>query len=308
MKSKDIVFIVGPTAVGKSAVALALAERLKGEIISCDSMQIYKEIEIASSKPTLAQRKRVPHHLVDVASVTEEFDVAHFSKLVNEAVKVAHGREAMPIVVGGSGLYMQILLDGIFEGKGKNEDLRQELKRTAEAKGVAFLYKKLVKVDPSAAAKMHANDERRIIRALEVYESAKQPISTLQKNREGLWGKYAVRLFGLRQDREELYARINSRVDAMFGEGLVAEINKIKDLPLSLTAQHLIGVKEVLSYLKGETSIDMAKDQLKQNTRHLAKKQMTWFRKEKRIDWIDVTSDNRPAQVAEKIMERLARS
>jgi len=306
MKSKEIVFIVGPTAVGKSAVALALAERLKGEIISCDSMQIYKEITIASSKPTAAQRKRVAHHLIDVASVTEEFDVAHFSKLVNQAIKEVHGRAAVPVVVGGSGLYMQILLDGIFEGKGKDDAFREELKRMADAKGVEFLYKKLLKVDPGAAAKMHTNDLRRIIRALEVYELSKQPISTLQKNRQGLWGKYAVRLFGLRQDREELYARINNRVDAMFGEGLVAEINKLTDLPLSLTAQHLIGVKEVLSYLKGETSIDMAKDRLKQNTRHLAKKQMTWFRKEKRIDWIDVRKDNTPAQVAEKIMERLA--
>ena len=306
MKSKEIVFIVGPTAVGKSAVALALAERLKGEIISCDSMQIYKEITIASSKPTAAQRKRVAHHLIDVASVTEEFDVAHFSKLVNQAIKEVHGRAAVPVVVGGSGLYMQILLDGIFEGKGKDDAFREELKRMADAKGVEFLYKKLLKVDPGAAAKMHTNDLRRIIRALEVYELSKQPISTLQKNRQGLWEKYAVRLFGLRQDREELYARINNRVDAMFGEGLVAEINKLTDLPLSLTAQHLIGVKEVLSYLKGETSIDMAKDRLKQNTRHLAKKQMTWFRKEKRIDWIDVRKDNTPAQVAEKIMERLA--
>ena len=299
--SRSIIFIVGPTAVGKSEVALSVAREIKGEIISCDSMQIYKEINIASSKPSAQEIKKVPHHLVNVMSVCDEFDVARFNTLANAAVKDILARGRIPIIVGGSGLYMQILLDGIFESSSRDELLREKLKQEAEVKGNAYLYDWLKKHDPQAASKIHVNDMKRIVRALEVCLTQKTAISQLQKNRAGLWGKYDITVIGLNQKRENLYERINGRVESMFQSGLIDEIKNISVLHLSKTAQGLIGIKEILSYLRRENTLDEAKENMKQNTRHLAKKQLTWFRKEKRIQWIDVDGKI-PSVIAAEIL------
>lgn len=298
-----IIFLVGPTAVGKSEAAFALAKEINGEIISCDAMQVYEEIHIASSKPPSFMLEKIRHHLINLISIEEEFDVAEFNRLANEAIKDIHKRGCVPIVAGGSGLYMQILLDGIFEGKAKkNDGLREELRRKAQEKGVSFLYAALKKKDPQAVLKIHPNDLRRIMRALEVLALENKPISELQKKREGLWGKYEIPLFGLNRDRGELYERIDSRVEKMFNAGIVEEIKKLNACKWSPTADRIIGVREVQGYLKGEYDLERAKYLMKLNTRHLAKRQLTWFRKEKRIRWIMLNSQQSLGEAVKIIM------
>ena len=281
-----IIFVAGPTAIGKTQFALDLAKEITGEIISCDSMQVYREIRVASNKPSAEVLKEIPHHLINVVSIEEEFDAARFNRLALKAIEDIHRRERTPLVVGGTGLYMQILLDGIFESKPKNESLREELKEKAKEKGISFLYDILKIEDPAAAQKIHPNDLRRIIRALEVTRTEKRPFSELQKNRQGLWGKYDIQIFGLNRPRQELYERIEARVEQMFENGLVEEIKSLENRNWSKTAQSIIGVREVLGYLKKEYDLKRAKELMKLNTRHLAKKQLTWFRKDQRIEWI----------------------
>jgi tRNA dimethylallyltransferase len=201
MNLKKIIFIVGPTAVGKSDVAFFLSKKIQGEIISCDSMQIYKEINIASNKPSEDVTNNLPHHLINIISVEEEFDVARYNQLALAAIKEIHDRGHVPVVVGGSGMYMQVLLDGIFEGGVKNEALRKDLKEQARQYGNQFLYDRLKEENLQAAKKIHPNDVRRVIRALEISRQEKMPICELQQKREGLWGKYDIRLIALNRDR-----------------------------------------------------------------------------------------------------------
>lgn len=301
---KKIIFIVGPTAVGKTDIAFRLAKEINGEIISCDAMQVYKEINIASNKPPAFMLKGIPHHLMNIISIEEDFDVARFNQLVQEAIKEIHKKNRAPIIVGGSGMYMQILLDGIFEAKGKRDDsLREQLKQEAQEKGTQFLYDVLQKKDPQAALKIHPNDLRRIIRALEVIVSEKESFSSLQRKRQGLWGKYTIPIFGLTRERKELYQRIESRVEKMFKEGIVEEIKNLRLVQWSPTADRIIGVREIQGYLRGEYDMERAKYLMKLNTRHLAKKQLTWFRKEKRIHWFVMNFNETNESVVEKIMK-----
>lgn len=305
MLSKRIIFIVGPTAVGKTDVGLFLAQRLKGEIVSCDSMQVYKELSIINAKPSCDILKTISHHLIDVVSVTQEFDVGAFNELALEAIRIIHRRGKIPIVIGGSGLYMQVLLDGIFKGGEKDLDLRERLKQRIQKEGNIVLYEELKEVDRKAAEKIHPNDVRRLIRALEVYQMTKQPISELQKERKGLWEDYDVRIFGLNRNRQELYMRINRRVDAMFNKGLIDEIEKLGGKSLSKTAKGIIGIEEIKGYLEGLCDLEYAKEQMKQNTRRFAKRQLTWFRKEKRIKWIEINENISTEDVGRTILENL---
>jgi len=300
MSSPKIIFIVGPTAVGKSDAAFYFAQKIQGEIISCDSMQVYKEINIASSKPSEEFLSAVPHHLLNIISVEEEFNVSRFNELSLEAIKSIHARNCIPIIVGGSGMYMQILLDGIFEGGEKNEIFRQELRELAEKEGKQVLYDKLKKADSVSARKIHANDVKKIIRALEILQM-KESILEVKKRRKGIWGKYDIKLFALNRDRKDLYTKINDRADQMFAEGIVEEIKRLQKKRLSLTAQGLIGVKEILAALSGEYDLEQAKYLIKRNTRHFAKRQLTWFRKEDRLEWIMINSGETAKDIAERI-------
>ena len=302
---QPIIFIIGATAVGKSDVALKLAQKIHGEIISCDSMQIYKEINIASNKPDAADLKKVKHHLVGTISVTEEFDVAQFNKSVGACIQKIHNDGGIPIVVGGSGMYIQILLDGIFEGAPKNDELREQLRFQAKQYGNEYLYDKLKKIDHEAALKIHTNDLKRLIRALEVATIEKKPISQLKKNRAGLWGEYDIKIFVLNRNRAELYQKINERVDHMIARGLVDEIQALKDLPLSQTARYAIGIKEILSYLNGERELKTAVELMKQNTRRFAKQQLTWFRPDARFQWINIEGHTTLNGIGEKIKDQI---
>jgi len=299
--SPKIIFIIGPTAVGKTDIALNIASQIPSEIVSCDSMQVYREISIASSKPSLAQRNKVPHHVLDVISIAEKFDVAAFNIMATSAIESILAKKKYPLVVGGSGMYVQILLDGIFEGGEQDPVLRKKL----ESMGAEALYKKLKKVDPDAAEKIHSNDVRRLVRALEVYETTNEPISQLQKQRSGLWGKYEIIIIGLNREREELYKMINQRAEGMFGEGLIKEVKAISDSKMSLTAQRIIGVGEVLAYLRGESTLEEAKELMKMNTRRLAKRQLTWFRKDKRITWLMLKAGDSAQEVSKKILKEI---
>jgi len=305
MPVKKIIFIVGPTGVGKTAVSLVLAKRLKTEIVSCDSMQVYQEINIASNKPSTKILKEIPHHLINAVSITKEFDVVSFRKKAVEALNKIHKKNKIPIIVGGSGLYMQILLDGIFKGPKKNERLRQELESEARQKGNQVIYQRLQEFDPRAAAKIHLHDRKRIIRALEVFLTARKPISELQKNRRGLWGKFDIKIFALNRDRQELYKSIDKRVEWMFQDGLVGEIQGLLPKKWSRTAEGLLGIKEVRGYLKGEYDLEKAKYLLKLNTRHYAKRQLTWFRKDKRIQWMTIDKENSVTKVVSNIIEEI---
>ena len=301
----NIIFIVGPTAIGKSDVAFFLAQRINGEIISCDSMQVYQEIHIASNKPSPQMRRKIPHHLIDVVSIYHRFDVVQFNDLANQAIQEILKKKKVPIIAGGSGLYVEILLDGIFSQGDSDGKLRQQIAREIDEKGLETVYEELKQKDPAAAQKIHLNDRRRIVRALEICRTMGQPASVVNKDRRGLWGNYDIQIFGLNGDRQRLYERIEKRVDDMFKFGLVEEIKGLQHEMISLTAQGLIGVKEVLGYLNGEYDLEQARDLLKKNTRHLAKKQLTWFRAEKRIRWIDIDPEDSSAKAADEIMNVL---
>ena len=304
MNYQKIIFIVGPTAVGKSDIAFTLAQNIEGEIISCDSMQIYKEIHVANNKPSQHILDSVPHHLVGILSVEQEYDVAQFNHRTLEIIEEIHQRGHIPIIVGGSGLYMQILLDGIFEGGSKNEALRKDLEGQARQQGNEYLYGKLKEMDPQAALKIHPNDLRRIIRALEIGMTKNKPISQLQKDRQGLWGKYEITLFVLNRQRQELYDRINARVEQMFDEGIVDEVRSVEEDRWGKMAKKIIGIEEVQGYLRGEYDLGEAKERIKLNTRHLAKRQLTWFRREKRLQWITINSKDTVESIVDEMVNK----
>jgi tRNA dimethylallyltransferase len=296
--SLAVIFLVGPTAVGKSAVALELAPLLNAEIISCDAMQVYREALIASDKPSLEMRERVKHHLIDVVSVEDEFNAARYRELALVSMAQIHARGRVPLVVGGSGMYMMALLDGLFEGPEADLQLRVRLS-SHEAED---LYAELKHVDPVAAEKIAPNDKKRIMRALEVFETTGVPISEQQKKREGIWGKYDIRVIGLERPREELYRRVEVRVDEMLHRGLVDEVRSLLTKKLSSTGSKIIGVPEVKGALNGAYDLDKARELIKLHTRHYVKRQMTWFRKDKRIEWLMIGQDDTVSVVVDKIM------
>lgn len=305
-KGKKIIFIVGPTAVGKTAVGIFLAKMLNGEIISCDSMQVYQDVQIANNKPSEEDMASVPHHLIDFVPLTENFDVVRFRKTAQGCIDDVLSRGKIPIIVGGTGMYMKALLDGIFEGPVVSEDVRKGFEEELERKGNAIMHQELKSVDPEAAGKIHLNDVRRILRALEVYHCTGTQISQLQKEAKGLWGDYDISNFGLRMDRKKLYGWIDARVDEMFDSGLLDEIRSIQGVSLSRTAQAIIGIKEVRAYLSGEWALDQAREEMKKNTRRLAKRQLTWFRSEKRLQWIDIGADENAEGVAKRIFKKIS--
>ena len=300
---KKVFFLVGPTAIGKTEVAIKLARKIKAEIISCDSMQVYREMDIISAKPSKSQRKNLPHYLIDQVSVTRKFSVADYQKKALEAIKKIHKKEKIALVVGGSGLYMQVLLDGIFnQGKG-DISIRRFLYRQAKKYGNLYLYERLRRVDAQAAFKIHPNDLRRIIRALEVFDATGMTISKHQKKRRGgIWGRYDVRIFGLICNRDELYRSIDLRTQKMFKKGLVKEARNLINKKLSQTASQGIGIKEIKGCLEGRYGLDEAKRKMKLNSRHFAKRQLIWFRKEKRINWVKISKKDTPTMIANRLV------
>ncbi len=297
MKRK-IVFLVGPTAIGKTDVAIALGKKINAEIIACDSMQVYKGMDIITSKPPLALRKRIPHHLISIISTDKEYNVSTYYKDVARKIKEILKRGKIPLITGGTGLYMSILIDGIFKSSAPSKMVRNRLYRRAEERGSEYLYNRLNEIDPQAALKIHPHDTKRIVRALEVFETTGQLISRLQKQRKGLSGVYDIKIFGLNMSREKLYQKIEERVERMFAHGLVGEVERLLKSKLSKTATYAIGLKELKGYFDNLYGLDEAKRMVKRNTRLYAKRQLTWFRKDKKINIV-------LAQVSEAFYEKI---
>ena len=297
--------IVGPTASGKTAVAYELAKRIGAEIISADSMAVYKGMNIGTAKPTARQRRTVPFHMVDLLDPDEPFTVADFQE---RAVKTVDGLLAghrTPLIVGGTGLYIRALIDGLnIPGPAPKPELRARLEKVALEKGRSYLHGRLAQVDPITAAKLHPNDVKRVIRALEVYEQARAPMSQIIEQTRPLAPRYPdAILFGLTMDRESLYRRIEERVDEQIRAGLVEEVAGLlaRGYDPNLPAIQGLGYKEIAGHLRGLCDLETAVRELKRNSRRFAKRQYTWFRADARIDWINV--DNLSPSEAADILE-----
>lgn len=305
MSLSKIIFIVGPTAAGKSEVAVELAKKLNSQVISCDSMQIYKGMDIITSKPKPGLRKKIRHHFIGSVPCMKEYNVSKYRKealkIINRLTKDAK----VPVFCGGTGLYVSILVNGIFKGSKTDFVLRNKLSGLADRYGKSYLYNRLKQVDKSAADKIHPNDAKRVIRALEVFETSGRPISALQRERTGLSNDYDVRIFCLNRDRKELYNRIDIRVDRMFKEGLLGEVKRLLGKKLSKTAQAAIGIRELKGYFKGEYDLEEARRLMKRNTRHYAKRQLSWFKKDKRVNWINLKDKDTPKQIAKRIFKEI---
>jgi len=279
-----VYFLVGPTASGKTALSLKLAEGLNAEIISCDSMCVYKGMDILTSKPSQAVRKKIPHHLIDIISPTKEFSVSEYRNLALDVIEDILKRGKTPLFVGGSGLYVRAVIDGLFPSAGRDVRFRKGQAGLAKKYGNLYVYNKLKRIDPESAERIHPNNLRYVIRALEIYHTEKKRPSDIRKNREPL--RYKVQIVGIELERQELYKKIDDRVEEMLKEGLVKEVKQLSGKRLSITAKGALGYSEILGYIKGKYSLEEAKALLKKNTRHFAKRQMTWFRPDRRIQWI----------------------
>ena len=305
--SVRLIVIVGPTAVGKTAVGIELAQRIGGEIISADSMAIYKGMDIGTAKPTPEEKARVPFHLIDVVEPDEPFTVVDFVKEASAVIDRLIAEGKWPILLGGTGFYVRAVVDGLgIPAAGPDPELRARLSRIAEEQGNEALHERLVQVDPDMAAKLHVNDVKRVIRALEVYELSGVPMSELHAQDRHEPRYPDASWFGLTMNRERLYRRIETRVDQQIIDGLVEEVKGLLDkgFKSSLPSMQGIGYKEIAGSLKGEYSLEEAVDILKRSTRRFAKRQFTWFKPDKRIHWIDVEGLS-AGQVAEIIEEKI---
>lgn len=286
MKPK-VVVIVGPTASGKTAVSIELAKKINGEIISADSMQIYKYMDIGTAKPTLDEMQGIKHYMLDVVMPDETFNVAKYKSMAESAIEEILKKGKAPIIVGGTGLYINTLVDGIeFADVPGDEEYRNELIEKGYREGAMSIYKELEKVDSESAKKIDPNNIRRVARALEIYKVTGKTKTQLDiESRKEV--KYDYRLFGMEWDRETLYNRIDLRVDKMIEAGLIDEVRNVTEkFKISNTAVQGLGYKEVIEFLNGNISYEEMIEKLKLETRHYAKRQLTWFRRDKRIKWI----------------------
>lgn len=286
-KKIPLIAVVGPTASGKTALGIEIARRLNGEVISCDSMQIYKGMDIASAKPTTDEMKGIPHHMIGIAEMSESYSVARYVDEAKRVISDIHSRNKMPILVGGTGLYFSSLVDNLTfaEEKGTSE-LRAKLTAEAAEIGNEAMLKKLHEIDPEYAETLHPNNLKRIIRALEVYYLSGVTMTEQQRRSRANPSEYDLTAIGIRfENRELLYERINKRVDIMLENGLLDEAKESMSDGLATSAQ-AIGHKELIPFLKGECTLDEAVESLKRETRRYAKRQMTWFNRDERINWI----------------------
>jgi tRNA dimethylallyltransferase len=300
-----LVVVLGPTGSGKTALSLALAECFEGEIVNCDSVAMYREFEIGTAKPTPDARARVPHHLLDIVDPAGYITAGEYTRRAREVLQEIKSREALPIVVGGTGLYLRALLEGLSPGPQRSEELRVRLRRRAEEKGSAYLHRILHRLDPAAAAKIHANDVPKLVRAIEICLVSRAKLTEMwQQGRNPLPGFRIVRI-GLDPDREGLYQRINQRAQRMFASGLVEETR-------ALLAKHgetarplaALGYKQAVHLIRGEINHDTAVRAAQQAHRNYAKRQMTWFRREPDVTWLSGFGDD--ASVRNEAISKIA--
>lgn len=283
MNQKKLIILTGPTSVGKSALSILLAKEIGGEIISADSMQVYRNMDIGSAKITEKEMDGVTHHLIDILEPTEDFDVTKFKQYAKKAMEGIYERGHIPILVGGTGFYIQALLYDIdFNSNATDLSLRKKLEAMSVEKGPEYMHEWLKRIDPDSAKKIHANNVKRVIRAIEFYEQTGTQISKHNEMEHAKKSPYDFRYFVLTMEREKLYNRIEKRVDLMLEAGLVNEVQKLKDFGCKkgMTSMQGLGYKEILSYLDEEITLDEAIYLIKRDTRRFAKRQLTWFRRE----------------------------
>ncbi|MGB8031466.1 MAG: tRNA (adenosine(37)-N6)-dimethylallyltransferase MiaA [Terracidiphilus sp.] len=284
-----VVVLLGPTGSGKTALSLELAERFGGEIVSCDSVAVYRGIELGTAKPTKEERARVPHHLIDVAAPDEPFTAGEYGRLARKALQEIRARKRLPIVTGGTGLYLRALTEGLFAGPARREDLRARLRRSAEQHGSGWLHRVLRKLDAATAERIHANDTAKLIRAIEVCVAARKPMSQVM-GRDPLMG-FRLLQIGLNPPRAILYERINRRCAAMFAAGLVEETRGLLERYGPVKSLDSLGYKQARSVLDGTLSVEDAIKVAQQGHRNYAKRQMTWFRREPEVRWMEGFGD-----------------
>lgn len=286
---EPLVILTGPTAVGKTKLSIALAKAIGGEILSADSMQVYQYMDIGSAKIRSEEMQGVPHHLVDVLKPWEEFHVVRFQQMAKEAIAGIRSRGHIPILAGGTGFYIQAIVNDIDFTENEASPYREELKRLAEEQGAQALHEKLCLVDPESAAQIHAHNVKRVVRALEFYQMTGKKISKHNEEQRGRTSPYNFAYFVLNDDRAKLYARIEERVDEMVEEGLLEEVIRLKEMGCrrGMVSMQGLGYKEILAYLDGECSFEEAVETLKRDTRHFAKRQITWFKREREVIWLN---------------------
>jgi tRNA dimethylallyltransferase len=295
-----IVIVLGPTAAGKSAVALQLAESVNGEIVNADSQQVYRYMDIGTGKPSDADRERVRHHLIDIVAPNEEFNAALFRRLATESIRQIQARKRNVVVCGGTGLYLKALTHGLFEGPGQDPGVRQTLEQEIAANGVASLYQRLERIDPTVGSTIHPNDRQRIIRALEVYRLTGRPLSEWQKEHGFQENPFEILKIGLLRERAELYQLINLRCEGMIEEGLLEEVRGLvaRGFDLELKPLRSVGYRQMGQVLRGAQSMNDAIEEMKQETRHLAKRQLTWFRRDGEILWFHPEGQSKEIDLA----------
>lgn len=291
MKEKPpLIILTGPTAVGKTELSISLAKEMNGEIISADSIQVYKYMDIGSAKITKEEMQGIRHYLIDELDPSEEFNIFRFKELSLKYMEEIYDRGKIPMIVGGTGFYIQsVLYDVEFSQSDDTSDYRNELEQIAEEKGMVYLHDMLKKIDPVTADKVHFHNKKRVIRALEYYHETGQRLSEHNEQQHRNESPYVFRYFVLNDERELLYDRINKRVDKMFENGLLLEVRNLleKGYDRNLVSMQGIGYKETVEYILGERSLVDTIELIKKNTRHFAKRQLTWFRREKEVTWMD---------------------
>ncbi|MBW7989564.1 MAG: tRNA (adenosine(37)-N6)-dimethylallyltransferase MiaA [Planctomycetes bacterium] len=294
-----MILILGVTASGKGRLAFDLAESLGAEIISIDSMKVYRRMDIGTAKPPQETRRGIKYHLIDIIESSDSFSAGVFRDAALGAMEQIKGRGKKIVAVGGTALYIKALLYGLFEGPGSDEQIRAELQERAEVQGLGELYQELTKIDPIAAERINPNDSKRIIRALEVYRITGKPISSFQRQWDDSDAKHDWTIIGLRREKAEESRRINSRVKNMIAAGLVDEVKALlgEEKPLSKQARCAIGYAEIIEYLNGRIELEDAVEMIKKNTRRLAKNQRTWFKTFKNVHWLDIEPEETPEDI-----------
>jgi len=299
-----VIIILGPTCVGKTGLSILIAKALHTEIISADSMLVYKHMDIGTAKPSAEELKSVPHHLINVLLPSETFSAGQFKEKATEIIHSLHAGNKIPVIVGGTGLYIRSITQGLFEGPGADDSLRIQLTEEAHQKGSEYLHKKLAEVDPEAAEQIDKNDMRRLVRALEVSLQSPEGISELRRN-STVPLQFDFIKIGLTRDRKELYPMIEERVDSMIQSGLIDETKRLLTLSPGKTAMQALGYKEIMFFMNGTVALAEAIRLIKKRTKEYAKRQFTWFKKEPDIQWVDITgihdSDAIFAEVLNKV-------
>ena len=306
--TKPLIILTGPTAVGKTALSIGLAKAVNGEIISADSMQVYRKMNIGTAKIDQSEMPGVRHHLIDILDPGEEFNVVLFKRYALEAMEDIYSRGKIPVIVGGTGFYIQALLYDIdFEDNDNDMSYREELQRLAAEKGNSYIHDMLSKVDPESAEKIHENNVKRVIRALEFYRKTGMKISEHNETEAQKESPYNFEYFVLNDDRNKLYDRIDRRIDIMLEQGLEAEVRQLVSEGYSrdLVSMQGLGYKEIIDYIQGRCSFDEAVYTLKRDTRHFAKRQITWFKREKHVTWVNKNEYDSESCILEYMMNRL---